>query len=331
MSENKTSIMANPFVRRLIPVATAAGLSFAACGPTTEDNNTENNTAANNTAMNNMTSANNTAAGNNTSANNASTNNTAANNATTGNSTTPANNTSPANSTTPVNNTSANNTTPANNTSVNNTTPGNNTTPANNTSPGADGVPDETEIRAFCQSYSDCDATTFMDSYGTIDDCVTSFQEYISEFAGTYGPSCEDAINAYAESYLLEAECIDGKIAIPESSTSGDDLESELAQCINAGGVQLDPAKVTPFCQSYVACEADAFDSVDDCVNETLIENNYILGEFESGYSVDCASAFKAYAEDLLNTFTCQDGQFIEGDGNPALAMDLENKCQMMP
>ena len=47
MNENKTSIMANPFVRRLIPVATAAGLSFAACGPTTEENNAENNTAAN--------------------------------------------------------------------------------------------------------------------------------------------------------------------------------------------------------------------------------------------------------------------------------------------
>lgn len=327
MSENKTSIMANPFVRRLIPVATAAGLSFAACGPTTEDNNTENNTAANNTAMNNMTSANNTAAGNNTSANNASTNNTAANNATTGNSTTPANNTA-ANSTTPVNNTSANNTSP-----VNNTTPTNNTTPANNTSPGADGVPDEAEIRAFCQGYSDCDATAFMDSYTDVDDCVTSFQSDISEFAGSYGQSCEPFINTYAESYLLAAECIDGSFTIPEAAGEMfySELQSELARCINSDGVQIDEAKVTPFCQSYVACQADAFASVDECVNETLLENNAYLGYFEAEYSADCASAFKAYAEDLLNTFTCQDGMFVEGDGNPALAMDLETKCQTMP
>jgi hypothetical protein len=196
-----------------------------------------------------------------------------------------------------------------------------------------DGVPDEAEIRAFCQSYSDCDATAFAESYTDIDECVVSFQADISEFAGAYGQACEATINAYAESYLLSAECVDGTFSVPEevADMSYSEFQGGLARCLNADGVQIDEPKVTTFCQSYVACEADAFASVDECVNDTLLENNSYLSYFETEYGTECASAFKAYAEDLISTFTCQDGVFTEGMGNPALSMDLETKCQSMP
>ncbi len=242
----------NAFIHRLIPVATAAGLTFSACvfpetEPTVVNNSQiDSNAASNNATSNNMTSGNNTTSANNTAANNTTVNNASANstspaNNTGINSTTPANNTS-VNNTSPINSTTpVNNTTPANNTSPNNTTPPNNstpnnTTPANNTSPGTeDGQLSDEEIAAFCQGFYDCDATLFAESYDSVESCKQETRAYVdgtlSYIEQNYSVGCAMAYEAFYEGYLNAGMCMGGSFTIDEVRLS--EIEATFDEAYN--------------------------------------------------------------------------------------------------
>lgn len=215
----------------------------------------------------------------------------------------------------------------------NNMTPGNMTTPPNNTSPGLNGTIEEAELEAFCQSYSDCDPTSFMQFYTSTEDCNAQLRDYLGEFANNQEITCKSAILADLEAFITSSECIDGSFEVPEvrHEMLDADFQTDLARCLDGDGVRLDEAVVTTFCQGYVACGSDAFDSVEECVDDALLEGNAYLAELEEAYGASCANAFKAYSEHYRSTFTCQGSTFKPGDADPALEMAAEDECQGMP
>lgn len=328
MTPNKT----NPFIHRLIPAATAAGLSLtlSACGvpadpdPNVAPNNVQTQNNTNNATSGNMMAGNNmTSPANNTS-------NTAQNNTS---------NTSTNNQTTAPNNTSANQTTPPNNTSM-----------MTICQEGAlyvsadvlDGNGDVI-LEKGCHDYCDInDASACMPAGECVmasdgEVCTQLADPATNQTPNNSAEMCgEDAYyvandvrNGVGEVVLEKGchatcaidndcapggECLETSVGLLCSQLVSETNNTTNNTTTEQNDGQLTDDEIRAFCQGFYDCDstlfAESYDSVEACELENRSYVDGVLMEVDQNYGTACADVFEAFYESYLNAGMCVGGTF---------------------